>query len=258
MGQHNPTNEERKVWAFVHVSHEDLGSFEHVLRGYGIRPRTFLSGTCDIECLDPAEADLAIIMGGPMGVYEADQYPALHHEIRFAETRLALGKPLLGICLGSQIMAKALGSKVYKGPQGKEIGWNPVSVNVQGMRTPLKYLDQSECTCAHWHGDTFDLPQGAELLASSDKYQNQAFSFGDAALALQFHPEVTEVKLERWYARLLADIHEAGKTVDEMRTEAHRYADQLKNQNRLFFTEWLDNVAPGLLAKRHQPLVDVA
>jgi len=247
-----------KVWAFVHVSHEDLGSFEHVLRSYGIRPKTFLTGTCDIECLDPAEPDLVIIMGGPMGVYEANQYPHLHHEIRFAETRMALGKPLLGVCLGSQIMAKALGSKVYKGVQGKEIGWNPISVNASGMRTPLKYLDQSECTVAHWHGDTFDLPKDATLLASSDKYQNQAFKFGDNALALQFHPEVTEVKLERWYARLVGDIHEAGKTVDSMREEAHKYGDMLKNQNRQFFCEWLADVAPQLLEKRHQPLVDVA
>lgn len=247
-----------KVWAFVHVSHEDLGSFEHVLRNFGIRPRTFLTGTCDIECLDPEEADLVIIMGGPMGVYEANQYPHLHHEIRFAEQRMALGKPLLGVCLGSQIMAKALGAKVYKGAQGKEIGWNAVSMNAHGLRTPLKYLDKSECTVAHWHGDTFDLPANTTLLGSSDRYQNQAFSYGGNALALQFHPEVTEVKLERWYARLIGDIHEAGKTVDSMRSEAHQYGDALKRQSRQFFCEWLSEVAPQLLVKRHQPLVDVA
>jgi GMP synthase (glutamine-hydrolysing) len=251
-------NTDPKVWAFVHVTHEDLGSFEHVLRGYGIRPRTFLTGTCDIECLDPAEPDLVIIMGGPMGVYEANTYPHIHHEVRFAEARMALGKPILGVCLGSQIMAKALGARVFRAPQGKEIGWHPVKMNDEGLRTPLKYLDAGECTCAHWHGDTFDLPAGATLLASSDKFEHQAFSFGPNALALQFHPEVTEVKLERWYARLVQDIHEAGYTVDGLRTQAHRFGDLLKNQNRQFFTEWMDRVAPGLLVKRHNALVDVA
>jgi GMP synthase (glutamine-hydrolysing) len=193
-----------------------------------------------------------------MGVYEADRFPHVHHEIRFAEQRIASGKPILGVCLGAQIIAKALGSKVYKGPQGKEIGWNPVSINAEGMRTPLKYLDQSECTVAHWHGDTFDLPQGAKLLASSDKYQNQAYAYGDMTLGLQFHPEVTEVKFDRWYTHLLDDILEAGKTVDDMRRDAHLYADILKTQNRLFFNEWLELVTPHLVEKRHQPLVETA
>ncbi|MCB1538321.1 MAG: gamma-glutamyl-gamma-aminobutyrate hydrolase family protein, partial [Alphaproteobacteria bacterium] len=154
-GQNN-TNTQCTVWAFVHVSHEDLGSFEHVLRDYGIAPRIFLAGDSDIECLDPAEPDLLIVMGGPMGVYEADRYPFLHHEIRFVERRIALGKPVLGICLGAQIMAAALGARVYRGTVGREIGWRPVSVNAAGMRTPLRYLDRTECTCVHWHGDTFD------------------------------------------------------------------------------------------------------
>jgi GMP synthase (glutamine-hydrolysing) len=249
---------ENKVWALMHVSHEDLGSFEFILRSFGIRPVPIMAGQADIAALDPDEPDLVIIMGGPMGVYEANQHPHLHQEIRFAERRIALNKPILGVCLGAQIIAKALGSKVFRGPQGKEIGWNPVSINAEGMRTPLKYLDQSECVCAHWHGDTFDLPRGSKLLASSDRYQNQAFSYGDNVLGLQFHPEVTEVKLERWYARLISDIVEAGKSVESLRAEAHRYGDTLKAQNRLFFTDWLGQVAPQLLAHSHQPAVDVA
>lgn len=250
------TTTDPKVWAFVHVTHEDLGSFEHVLRAHHIRPRTFLTGTCDIECLDPAEADLVIIMGGPMGVYEANNYPHLHHEIRFAEQRMALGKPILGVCLGSQILAKALGARVYKGKPGKEVGWQPVTVNEAGMKTPLRHLDKEHCVCAHWHGDTFDLPEGAQLLASSAMYEHQAFSYGKNALGLQFHPEVTEVKLERWYARLVCDIHESGQTVEGMRELAHRHGDRLKNQNRCFFTDWLDEVSPGLLVKQHHALVD--
>lgn len=248
----------KKVWAFTHVSYEDLGSLEHVLRGYGVRPAVIMPCQSDIECLDPLEPDLLIVMGGPMGLYDADCFPHLHHEIRFVEARIAAGKPVLGICLGSQIIAKALGAKVFKGPQGMEIGWHPVSMNADGMRTPLKYLDQSEGHVMHWHGDTFELPQGAKLLASSDRYQNQAFSYGDNVLALQFHPEVTEVKLERWYARLEHEILASGQTIDSMRTDAHQHGDLLKTQNRLFFTEWLEQVAPHLVEKRHQPLVENA
>lgn len=242
----------------MHVTQEDLGSFDFTLRNYGIKAVPVMPCQSCIKHLDPAEADLVIVMGGPMGVYEADENPHLHDEVQFIQQRIALDKPTLGVCLGSQIIARALGARVYKGRQGKEIGFHPVSVNEAGMRTPLKYLDASETTVAHWHGDTFDLPEGATLLASSNRYAHQAFSYGNNTLAIQFHPEVTEVKLERWYARLPADIAEVGTSVPELRAAAHRHGAQLQQNAALFFTEWVGQVAPHLLSKRQQPAVEVA
>ena len=249
MQKTNADKKNRTVWALMHVTHEDMGSFEFYLRALGIRPVPLMACTTDIAALNPTEADLVLVMGGPMGVYEACSRKHLTDEIKFIEKRIAAGLPTLGVCLGSQIIANALGAKVYKGPQGKEIGWYPVSINDAGMRTPLRHLDKAETIVAHWHGDTFDLPQGAKLLASSDKYQNQAYSYGENILGIQFHPEVTEVKLERWYQNNKHEIDEVGTSIEALRADAHRNGEILKQQNRIFFTEWLAQVAPHFLEK---------
>lgn len=238
-----------KVWAIMHATHEDMGSYEFFLRAFGIRPVPMLARNTDIEALDPAEADLVLIMGGPMGVYDADAFPHLHHEVRFAERRIALGKPVLGICLGSQIIAKALGANVYKGPKGKEVGWYDVTVTEAGLHTPVRFFDKAEGPIMQWHGDTFDLPQGAVRLASNVNYENQAFSYENHVMAMQFHPEVTELKLERWYSSDKGDMAEVGTNAETIRAAAHRHGDTLRQRNRLFFTEWLGNVAPHLTAK---------
>ncbi len=242
-------NKNKKVWAIMHVTHEDMGSFEFFLRAFGIRPIPMLARNTDIAALDPSEPDLVLMLGGPMGVYEADNFPHLHHEIRFAEQRIASGKPMLGICLGSQIIAKALGANIYKGPKGQEIGWLDVNVTEAGMHTPVRYFDKAEGPVMHWHGDTFDLPNGATRLASSALYENQAYAYENNVLALQFHPEVTELKLERWYASGKHDMDEAKTNPETIRADAQRYGDALRQRNRLFFTEWLAQTCPHLLEK---------
>jgi GMP synthase (glutamine-hydrolysing) len=160
-----------------------------------------------------------------------------------------LGKPVIGICLGSQIIAKALGANVYKGQAGKEIGWHNVHMTEAGAQTPLKYFDAGVGPVMQWHGDTFDLPDGAVLLASSACYPHQAFSYGDHVLAVQFHPEVTELKLERWYENQRHEIAEMNLCVNALRADAHLHGDALKQRNRKFLTEWIDTVAPHLLEK---------
>jgi GMP synthase (glutamine-hydrolysing) len=238
----------KKVWAIMHATHEDLGSFEFILRSYGIFPLPILVKNTDIKTLNPADADLVFILGGAMGVYEADQYPHLHDEIKFIQERIALGKPTIGICLGAQIIAYAMGAKVYKGHK-KELGWKTIQITEAGLLSPLRHFSHDQGPVMQWHGDTFELPQGALRLASSADYENQAFSFGGHVLALQFHPEVTELKLERWYQCEAKDIMEAGTTADILRTDAHRHGDALKQRNRRFLTEWLQDVAPHLLEK---------
>ena len=254
--QASKNQKNKTVWAFLHTAHGNLGSFEWMLNDCGITPRIFHTYEQDIGHLDPAEPDLVILMGGPMGVYEAETHPFLYKEINFVETRLARGKPILGICLGAQIVAKALGASVYKGSSGKEIGWSPITVNEQGMKTPLKYFDRSKCNVTHWHGDTFDLPQGVTPLASSDIYTNQAFSWGKNTMALQFHPEMTHAKLKIWCENRLDDIHAGGKTPEEMRRDTDLYCDTLEAQNRKFFMEWLNEVAPDLVQENQRVLVD--
>lgn len=246
----------KKVWAITHNSHEDMGSYEFFCRAMGVRPSIFLAHETDVSALDPLEADLVLIMGGPMGVYEANSFPHLHHEIRLAERRMAAGKPLLGICLGAQIMAKALGADVYKGKPGREIGWFDMTATEDGQKSPLRHFDKSQGPVVEWHQDTFDLPAGAKRLLTGKKYENQAFSYGDNAIAIQFHPEVTELKFERWYVKYKDELAEMGTPVEYMRAEAHKYADKLRERNRVFFTEWLTKVAPQLLGRTPPATVD--
>ena len=245
------------VLCILNVPHEDIGSFDVTMRGFSIKPQIVLASQTDFHTIDPLAPDLTIIMGGPMGVYEADQYPFLSAEMQHVRARAGAGKPVLGVCLGSQIIAAALGAKVYPGTAGKEIGWSPIQVTAAGMQTPLKYLDESETSMMHWHGDTFDLPDGAKLLASSARYKHQAYLVNDNILGLQCHPEVTEARLESWYREMGGEMEQEGLSVENLRAQAHQHAEKLSIQNQLFFTEWLGLVAPNLLEKR-QPVIDAA
>jgi len=135
----------------------------------------------------PEQVDLLIIMGGPMSVNDEGIYPWLVEEKRFIQTIIASGKPVLGICLGAQLIASALGSRVYQGDQ-KEIGWFPLST---ASSQPDCFQFPTTFTAFHWHGETFDLPEGVVRLASSPVCKNQAFQVGQNVIGLQFHLEAT-------------------------------------------------------------------
>lgn len=175
----------RRVAVIRHMAFEDMGIFGEVLAQRGCSVSTLDAG---IDNLADAirEADLAVILGGPIGVYETERYPFLKEELLALENRLAAGRPTLGICLGAQLIAAALGARVYPGGK-KEIGWSGIRLTGAGERSCLAALASQPVL--HWHGDTFDLPQSAQLLASSAVYENQAFSLGNNVLALQFHAE---------------------------------------------------------------------
>ncbi|WP_298712696.1 type 1 glutamine amidotransferase [Chitinophaga sp.] len=134
-----------------------------------------------------ADVDMLVVMGGPMSVNDTGQYPWLRNEMAFIADAVESGKPVLGVCLGSQLLAAALGAKVYPNAQ-PEIGWFPVQFTAEWAPATL--------TVCHWHGDTFDLPEGAELLAHSDITKHQAFRVGNNAVGLQFHLEMTPASLE--------------------------------------------------------------
>lgn len=232
-----------KTLILCHKSTADSGAFTQILLERGHEVDLRLSFDDPTYGLDIAEHDVAIFMGGPMGVYQTDIFPYLNNEIHYIEKRLAAGKPYLGICLGAQLMAKAMGSEVYPGKQGKEIGWHSITVNDAGQKTPVKYLDAGYTPMMQWHGDTFDLPKDATLLASSAQYQNQAIAYGDKAIGLQCHPEVTKNNIELWLATGYKELTEVGMNVPDLRAKTLKNIPLLEKQRALFFNEWLDGVS---------------
>ena len=225
--------------AIRHVCFEDLGNFEPILMADGYRIEYRETGQDDLSSIGDG-VDLLIVLGGPIGVYEQTAYPFLRQEITLVEGRLKKDQPTLGICLGAQIMARALGARVYPG-SGKEIGWHKLTLTQAGRKSPLNHLAGAKVL--HWHGDTFETPPGALLLASTSAYTNQAFSWGQRGLAVQFHPEVKLSTLERWYighACELATIRQL--SVVSLRNDARRFAPVLQPRGERLWKDWLSAI----------------
>jgi GMP synthase (glutamine-hydrolysing) len=226
----------KRAVAIRHVFFEDLGSFAPVLTDQGFEVRYLDCGADDIAALDPLSPELLIVLGGPIGAYEDESYPFIKDEIRFIESRLSAHLPTLGICLGAQLIARALGARVYPGPQ-KEIGWSRLTLTDAGRRSPLHHLS---APVLHWHGDTFDLPREATLLASTEKCANQAFSWGESVLALQFHPEVIAQNFEQWLIGHACEIAAAdGVSVPILRQDTLRFAAELQINGGACLADWL-------------------
>ncbi len=138
-----------------------------------------------------------VILGGSMNVDQVDEYPFLSREVEWIQQALAAGLPTLGICLGAQLLAKALGARVYPN-RVKEIGWYRVDLTPHADRDALFEGGGKRITVFHWHGDTFDLPPGTIRLAENQHCRNQAFRYGRSAYGLQFHIEMTQALIESW------------------------------------------------------------
>lgn len=231
----------KKAWVITHVAFEDLGSFEQILREEGFEIEYLNAAVDDLDEIDPETDDMMIILGGPVSVNDVDEYPFIQTELEMLTERLEADKPTLGICLGAQLIARALGATVYPG-EHKEIGWSPIQLDGSGSRSALRHLVGDGVCVLHWHGETFDLPEYADHLASSELYPNQAFSYG-RALALQFHPEVTRRGLEQWYVGHSSEIHQLGISVNQLRNDASQYANILQARAYAFLTEWLEQVS---------------
>lgn len=231
----------KTVFAIRHVHFEDLGTLEPILDRAGYRVRYLDSCVDDIRGVDPAAPDLVVVLGGPIGAYEDDVYPVLKDELNLVDKRLRAARPTIGICLGAQLMARVLGARVYPAAR-KEIGWAPITLTTAAGESAWRHLGQAGTAVLHWHGDTFDLPEGAILLASTDICRNQAFSWGPNAAAFQFHPEASAARLEQWFIGHAVEIAAAGISVTSLRADSARYARQLETQARKCFTEWLDEI----------------
>ncbi|GGH08383.1 type 1 glutamine amidotransferase [Silvibacterium dinghuense] len=164
----------------------------------------------DLEQSLPVVEDLdgLIVMGGPMGVYEQDRYTHIAPEIALLKAVIAAGKPVLGVCLGSQLLAAALGARVYPGIDSglpQEIGFGSVALTAEAAHDPVFAAASSPWPVFHWHGDTFDLPAGATLLASSSVYPHQAFRYAANVYGLQFHVEPSAATWADWQPHLAAE-----------------------------------------------------
>lgn len=233
----------RTCLALRHVAFEDLGLIETVLRQAGFDIRYVEPGIDDLTALYAGADDIVIVLGGPLGAYEDDLFPYLRDEIAFVRRRLDSGKALLGICLGAQILAAAAGAAVYPG-RDKEIGWAPVTLTAAGHASPLAAIDGIDVL--HWHGDTFDLPDGAVRLASTGMTLNQAFSIGATVLALQFHVEVIPARIERWLAGHRVELGGIrGLSIPALRAETARLGPAAAVAGEKVIRDALARILPG-------------
>ena len=189
-----------------HLQFEDLGSFAEPLTAAGYQLQ-YLDAAMD-DLTAAYQADLTVILGGPVGVYDTALYPFLQTELLIAKQRLAEQRPLLGVCLGSQLIAAAAGAAVYPGAYGKEIGWSPIRFTQAALDTQLFAVEyaNAEIQMFHWHGDTFALPPGATHLARSEDCSNQAFCYGDKVYGFQFHLETTPASARALIEHCAEDI----------------------------------------------------
>lgn len=179
------------------MPHEHPGTLSDALARRKLKVRTVDVWKAGARFPDPRSAGGLVIMGGPMGVYEQDRYPFLKTELAFIRRFLKTGRPVLGICLGSQLIAAALGARVFPNKY-KEVGWYPVRLTPAGRRDPLLGAWGRGAEVFQWHGDTFTRPRGAALLARAPLCRHQAIRYRDDVYGLQFHPEVTAAMVREW------------------------------------------------------------
>ena len=228
--------------AVRHVAFEDLGLLGPLVaaRGYDVRYHD-----AGVECFDARTLiapDLVVVLGGPIGVYESETYPFITEEIAAIAARIEANKPILGICLGAQMMAAALGARVAPGPV-KEIGWAPLTLTPAGQASVLGPLGASPVL--HWHGDNCDLPAGCERLASTPHCPVQAFARRPSQLAVQFHIETEPVRFENWLVGHTVELGKAGIDPREIRAQARTLGPATRELGSAVLAAWLESVADG-------------
>jgi GMP synthase (glutamine-hydrolysing) len=217
----------------------DLGAFEELLRARGYRIHYIDAATSDFAEADLVEADLAIVLGGPLRLGEADKFPLIKKELTLLERRLGLRRPTLGLALGAQLIARALGARVYPGP-ATLIGWAPLALSEAGEASPLHHVAGP---VLRWHSDLFDLPEGARLLATAEASANDAFAYGPTVMAFQFHLEAMAKRFERWLVGRAPEIAATpGLSITRLRADTARFAPLVAAQGQRCLSEWLDQL----------------
>jgi GMP synthase (glutamine-hydrolysing) len=222
------------ILVFRHARREHLGWIAPCLGEGGLEFEYADLNENGRRHVSAASASGLIVMGGPMSVN--DDLPYLRRELGVIDEALAAGKPILGICLGAQLVAKALGADVYRNPV-KEIGWGPITRTDAGHRDPLFAGLRDPETVLHWHEETFDLPRAAILLASSDNCRHQAFRYGSNVYAIQFHLEATPDMIENWSA-----AEEVCAADGEIRIDSGAHAERMQELAQSVFGGWVQLV----------------
>jgi GMP synthase (glutamine-hydrolysing) len=230
-----------RVLVLQHIACEPPGVFEDVLaeRGHELVRVELDEG----EPLPAGSWDAIVAMGGPMSVNDEDENPWLAGEKAAIASHVRAGRPFWGSCLGAQLLASALGARVYAGP-APEVGVLAVELTAAGVDDPVLGALPPAIDTLQWHGDTFDLPEGAVLLASSPAYPHQAFRVGSAAYAVQFHVEVTEEMGEEWagvpaYADYADRVLGPGGS-DRLLAEFRLSSPLMQQHARELFERWCD------------------
>ena len=236
-----------EVLVLQHIDCEPLGTIEDALRGAGLSFRYVRGYAGEVVPLEIADAPGLIVMGGPMGVYERERYPFLGDEMRLIEQAVTAGVPVLGTCLGSQLLATVLGASVHPGAQA-EIGWYPIAQTDAGGEDPLWRVLPSRFVGLHWHSDVFDVPPGAVRLASSELTPCQAFRHGPSAYGILFHAEVTEAMVRDWATAFADELVDAGLDAAAIPDSLPDHLPALQQVGRAFFDGWA-----ALAASAHGP-----
>jgi len=220
-----------------HVPVEGVAAYREPIEAAGYQVDRIDVADAAFATLDLNAPDLLIMMGGPMGVYEQEAHPWIACQLRRLAPRLAADRPTLGVCFGAQMIAAALGARVFPGPV-KEVGFHPVTVHANAVDGPLRHIAGQPIL--HWHGDTFTLPEGVDLLASSPAYAHQAFARGPNLLALQFHAEMGEdARFHEWIEQWPEAIEEAGSDVVALRAAHEAHGPGAVAAGRAMIAQWL-------------------
>lgn len=225
-----------RIYVLEHAEPETSGLIGDVLEERGVELDRILADRGDRVPVSMEGRAGLLVMGGPMGVYESDRHPHLLDEIRLIRQAVEASIPVLGVCLGSQLVAAALGADVR--PHRKEVGWHAVTLTEAAASDPLWKGIDSPIEVMQWHGDAFDLPPGARHLASSAITPYQSFGFGENVYGILFHMEMDEAMIQALADRFPRDLAETGTTREAVLSRVGTALPEMRRVGRLVFERW--------------------